>query len=87
MTQNPGRRVLIKAIDHALAYEFEPALEIVRAHEDNANACRIQAIIHRLRGDKQTAMEWYRRAGQWDWPNTDPQGQLLQLRQELDWQY
>lgn len=84
---SPGRRVLIRAIDYALAAEWEAALDILRAYTLDPSACQIHAIIFRLRGDKQTAMDWYRRAGFTTWPNTDPQGQLLHLRQELDWQY
>ncbi|MEL6297716.1 MAG: hypothetical protein AAFQ45_04010 [Pseudomonadota bacterium] len=82
-----GRRVLIEAIDHALAGEFDPALAIVREHANDRRACHVGAIVLRLRGEKSEAMRWYRNAGIWDWPNADPQGQLLHLRQEYDFQY
>lgn len=87
MAGKPGRRTLIQAIDHALSGEWDAAHDIVQSHEGDRNADYIHAILHRLQGDKANAMYWYRRAGEFEWPNTDPQGQLLDLRQRLDHQY
>ncbi|MEM1371377.1 MAG: hypothetical protein AAGG72_04005 [Pseudomonadota bacterium] len=86
MAAKPSRRRLIAAIDHLLSGEFEQAHDIVQAFETDMTACQVHAILHRLQGDKENAMYWYRQAGQWEWPNTDPQGQLLHLRQTLDFQ-
>lgn len=87
MAAKPSRRKLIEAIDHALSGEWDNAHAIVQAYEADSNACWIHAVLHRLQGDKDNAMYWYRQAGQMTWPNTDPQGQLLHLRQTLDHQY
>lgn len=83
MATKPSRRKLIAAIDHALAGEWDEAHAIVQAYETDPNACWIHAVLHRLQGDKENAAYWYRQAGQFEWPNTDPQGQLLHLRQQL----
>lgn len=78
-----SRKELIRAIDYILSGEADKAHEIVQKHELDANACYIHAVLHRLEGDKDNARYWYQRAGQHEWPNTDPEGQLLRLREEL----
>jgi len=83
MAGRPGRRKLIAAIDHALSGEWEKAHDIVKAYESDANACLIHAVLHRQRGERENAMYWYHQAGQMTWPNTDPDGQLLHLREQL----
>jgi hypothetical protein len=78
-----SRRELIRAIDLYLAGDWEGAHAIVQAHEADRRACEITAILHRRRGDRETARTWYARAGIFEWPATDPEGQLLRLRDEL----
>ncbi|MEL7047659.1 MAG: hypothetical protein AAFO75_01645 [Pseudomonadota bacterium] len=87
MATKPSRRKLIQAIDHALAGQWAEAHQIVQAYDADVTACHIHAVLHRLQGDKENAMYWYRQAGEMTWPNSDPQGQLLHLRQTLDHQY
>lgn len=81
-----SRRELIRAIDCALSGDWEMAHKIVQKHEFDSNACMIHAILHRQKGERDNAMYWYRRAGYSEWPNTDPDGQLLRLREELNYQ-
>lgn len=78
-----SRRELIRAIDLALSGRWDEAHEIVQKHDDDERANHIHAVLHRQEGDKENAMYWYRRAGFPSWPNTDPEGQLLRLRDEL----
>ncbi|MEQ8825730.1 MAG: hypothetical protein RIC14_15295 [Filomicrobium sp.] len=82
-----SRRELIQAIDLALSGRWDEAHKIVQKHENDANANHIHAILHRQEGDKDNAMYWYRQAGFSEWPNTDPDGQLLRLRDKLNHQY
>ncbi len=82
-----SRRELIKAIDLALSGEWDKAHQIVQKHDNDARACIIHAILHRQKGEKDNALYWYRRGGQMTWPNTDPDGQLFRMRDELDHQY
>ena len=81
-----SRRELIRAIDLALSGRWEEAHKFVQAHEGDQRADLIHAILHRQQGDKENALHWYRRAGLAEWPNTDPDGQLLRLRDELNHQ-
>lgn len=81
-----SRKDLIRAIDYILSGESDKAHAIVQKHEADANACYIHAVLHRLEGDKDNARYWYQRAGLHEWPNSDPEGQLLRLREELSFQ-
>ncbi len=78
-----SRKELIRAIDLSLQGDWEGAHKIVQAHEGDKNACLIHAILHRQHGDKENARYWYAQAGVFEWPNTDPDGQLLRLRDDL----
>lgn len=42
--------------------DWEAAHTIVQAHDD-AGACWLHALVHRLEGDLDNARYWYRRAG------------------------
>jgi len=81
-----SRKELIRAIDYILSGEPAKAHEIVQRNEMDAKACYIHAVLHRLEGDKENARYWYSRAGEPEWPNSDPEGQLLRLREELVFQ-
>ncbi len=81
-----SRRELIRAIDLVLSGKWDDAHKLVQKHTDDKRANHIHAILHRQEGDKANAMYWYERAGFDQWPNTDPDGQLLRLRDELDHQ-
>lgn len=81
-----SRRELIRAIDFALSGQWDEAHKLVQQLEGDHRADYIHAILHRQEGDKDNAMYWYRRAGISEWPNTDPDGQLLSLREELNHQ-
>lgn len=78
-----SRRELINAIDLALSGKWEEAHKFVQKHANDERANMIHAILHRQEGDKENAMYWYRQAGLTEWPNTDPDGQLFRLRDEL----
>ena len=82
-----SRRELIRAIDLALSGQWDEAHTIVAKRDSDARANHIHAILHRQKSDKENAMYWYRRAGFSEWPNSDPDGQLLSLRDELNHQY
>ena len=82
-----SRRELIRAIDLALSGKWDEAHKLVQKHDNDERANHIHAILHRQEGDKENAMYWYQRAGFSEWPNTDPDGQLLRLRDELNHQY
>ncbi len=78
-----SHRELIRAIDLMLSGKTDDAHSIVQKHDSDRRANEIHAILHRQQGDKENAMYWYRQAGIMEWPNSDPDGQLLRLRDEL----
>ncbi|MDX2289642.1 MAG: hypothetical protein NW217_12575 [Hyphomicrobiaceae bacterium] len=78
-----SRKELIRAIDLYLSGDWAAAHAIVQAHEADKHACEIHAILHRSQGDKDNARYWYAQAGIHEWPATDPDGQLLRLRDKL----
>lgn len=74
---------LIQAVDFALSGNWDDAHKIVQRYDIDETANWIHAVLHRLEGDKTNASYWYRRAGQGDWVNSDPDGQLLTIRDKL----
>jgi hypothetical protein len=54
---------LRKAVEHLLAGDWPSAHLIAQEHEDDAIACWIHAVVHRMEGDLSNARYWYRRSG------------------------
>ena len=79
----PVRAELTKAVDLALAGDWEGAHRIVQAHEDDATACWIHAVLHKIEGDADNARYWYRRAGQAYEAYPDAQAELATLKAAL----
>lgn len=78
-----SRKELIRAIDFVLSGERAKALAIITKNATDETACYICAVLFRLDGDKESAKHWYGRAGHHEWPSSDPEGQLLRLRDAL----
>ena len=57
---------LLKAIDLALANEWDAAHNIVQQYEGNDTASWIHAVLHKIEGDQTNSQYWYRRAGRMD---------------------
>ncbi|MBX2992004.1 MAG: hypothetical protein KF749_12680 [Bacteroidetes bacterium] len=53
---------LVKAIELALADNWEEAHRIVQNYDDEF-ACWIHAVLHKIEGDEGNSRYWYRRAG------------------------
>jgi hypothetical protein len=58
------RQDLIRAVELALAGDWEAAHRIVQQDEDDLTSCWIHAVLHKIEGDRDNARYWYRRAGQ-----------------------
>jgi hypothetical protein len=54
---------LRRAVELALAGEWKGAHTIVQAQEEDATACWIHAVLHKIEGDLPNSRYWYRRAG------------------------
>jgi hypothetical protein len=54
---------LRRAVEYALAGDWEAAHEIAQDHDGDAIASWLHAVAHRMEGDLDNARYWYRRAG------------------------
>jgi hypothetical protein len=77
------REDLTRAVDLALAGNWDDAHEIVQAHEDDATACWIHAVLHKIEGDAGNARYWYRRSGHAYEAYPDPQAELAAIKAAL----
>ncbi len=73
---------LLRAIELALAGDWDAAHELVQKHDDAA-AAWIHAVLHKMEGDLGNARYWYRQAGRLDRVNEEPRGELTAIRAEL----
>jgi len=64
MGQMASRTELIRAAELALAGQWETAHAIVQGAEDDATACWIHAVLHKIEPDEANSRYWYRQAGQ-----------------------
>ncbi len=70
---------LLRAIDLALAGQWQDAHEIVQQHED-ATAAWIHAVLHKIEGDPDNSRYWYRRAGRTAHFADEPKAELAEIR-------
>ena len=71
---------LLKAIDLALSGEWKAAHKIVQQYED-ASACWIHAVLHKIEGDQDNSQYWYRRAGKLEHFPDEPKAELAVIRE------
>lgn len=74
---------LVRALDLALAGDWNGAHGIVQADEDGQIACWIHAVLHKIEGDEANSRYWYRRAGQFYESYADPQTELAAIKAVL----
>ena len=74
---------LIRAVDLALAGEWEAAHGVVQQYEDDATAAWIHAVLHKVEGDEGNSRYWYRRAHKMERVNAESQAELAEIREEL----
>lgn len=77
------RAALSRAVDLALAGEWEGAHSIVQAHEDDATACWVHAVLHKIEGDESNSRYWYRRSNQAFEAYSDPRDELGAIKAAL----
>jgi hypothetical protein len=83
MEDMASRPDLTRAVDLALAGDWEGAHRIAQSDDDDATACWIHAVLHKIEGDAGNARYWYRRAGQAYEAYTDPQTELAAIKAVL----
>ena len=74
---------LLRAIELALAGDWDAAHNLVQQHEDDATAAWIHAVLHKIEGDPGNARYWYRRANRLDRIEEEPTAELESIRAEL----
>ena len=77
---NVVRDDLIRAVELALAGEWEAAHGLVQEHEGDATASWIHAVLHKIEGDSANSRYWYRRAGKLDHVGDEPRGELAAIK-------
>ncbi len=78
---NPNQ--LLTAVEAALASEWDRAHEIVQQDEQDALACWIHAVLHKMEGDAWNSRYWYARTFHHyeEWMN--PLEELREIRSTL----
>lgn len=74
---------LLRAVELALAGNWDAAHELVQAHEDDSTAAWIHAVLHKIEGDPGNARYWYRRAGRMDHVADEPMAELALIKAAL----
>ncbi len=67
---------LLKAIELALADEWDAAHRLVQKYEADATASWIHAVLHKIEGDPDNSRYWYARAGRLDHVADEPRTEL-----------
>ena len=74
---------LLRAVDQALAGDWQAAHVIVQEHEASAHAAWIHAIVHRMEGDLDNARYWYARCGRTLREGVSTEAELREIRDAL----
>jgi len=74
---------LLKAVELALAGEWNAAHNLVQQHENDATAAWIHAVLHKVEGDLGNARYWYQRADQMKHVADEPREELAGIQVEL----
>ena len=73
----------VRAIELALAGDWDAAHNIVQQYEADATAAWIHAVLHKIEGDLGNSRYWYRRADKLEHVDDEPKSELHQIRQSL----
>jgi hypothetical protein len=74
---------LLKAVDLALASDWQGAHRIAQEHEDDAIANWIHAVAHRMEGDLENARYWYGQCRRDLREESSTEAELREIRAEL----
>jgi hypothetical protein len=73
----------MRAVDLALAGDWESAHGIVQTHEDDVTACWVHAVLHKIEGDESNSRYWYRRSSQAYEAYAEPKAELTAIKAAL----
>jgi hypothetical protein len=74
---------MTRAVELALAGDWNGAHEIAQQDEEDATSCWIHAVLHKIEGDAANARYWYRLAGQSYEAYGDPRAELAAIKATL----
>ena len=74
---------LLRAVELALAGEWDAAHQLVQQYEDDATASWIHAVLHKIEDDLGNARYWYRRADRMEHVADEPRAELAAIQAEL----
>ena len=74
---------LIRAVDLAVAGNWEEAHTLTQRHEGDATADWLHAVLHKIEGDADNSRYWYRRTPHEYEDFADPQAELAAIRNSL----
>jgi hypothetical protein len=77
------RSELTRAVELALAGNWDGAHKIVQEDEADPTSCWIHAVLHKIEGDIGNSRYWYRRAGQSYESYPDAQAELAAIKAAL----
>lgn len=82
-TERASNEDLIRAVDLALAGDWEEAHAITQAQEGDATADWLHAVLHKIEGDSENSRYWYRRVPHAYEDYDDPKAELAAVRASL----
>lgn len=71
---------LLRAIELALAGNWDAAHNLIQQYEDDATAAWIHAALHKIEGDLSNARYWYRRADKMKHVEDEPRAELAAIQ-------
>jgi hypothetical protein len=74
---------LMRAIDLAVAGDWEAAHDIAQRHEGDATADWLHAVLHKIEGDDGNSRYWYRRTAHSYEEFSDANAELSAIRASL----
>jgi hypothetical protein len=74
---------LLRAVELALAGDWQAAHEIAQDREGDAIANWIHAVVHRMEGNLSNALYWYQRCGRELRDGLSAKAELLEIRAVL----
>lgn len=74
---------LLRAVELALAGEWEASHDLVQQYEGDSTASWIHAVLHKIEGDLSNSRYWYQRADRLDRVAEEPRAELAVIQAEL----
>jgi hypothetical protein len=74
---------LIRAVDAALAGEWEAAHQLAQGHEGDAIADWLHAVLHKIEGDGDNSRYWYGRVAHTFEDYADVRAELAAIRASI----